>query len=405
MKTREGRGIVIALCLAFAILISACGTLQIDTEPTASQIDAETVVPEEGPTATPTQRVMTTPTWVIEEGDMATEAPAASDTAVVSGAVVEATADASSEIQSYTNAEYGFTFSYPSSWSLAEVNDADFVGPGSRSVQLSQGTVKLVIGYRQAGEEVAIGGSGAPAGELVARGSLDVLGQEVDRNVIVYEGEDKAVMYGQPGAPIAASGLEFAPRMDDFARMDYEETELSQSVQDDADFILSSLALIEAEEAGDETTAAADYDYSGWQSYTNETLGYSLMYPGQADIMGADRDKAVDFVGPIAGDDHWPWFMVQHFDSDFFRPPAGTDVRQWIAGSDIPYKAEAQETTIGGLPAVQLRVEPSPQAYGMDEYYVIDGDQLYKITILHAGGLEDWTLYDQFLQSIAFDSA
>ncbi|MDX1409452.1 MAG: hypothetical protein R3330_14995, partial [Saprospiraceae bacterium] len=137
----------------------------------------------------------------------------------------------------------------------------------------------------------------------------------------------------------------------------------------------------------------------------NETLGYSLMYPGQADVMGADRDKAVEFVGPIVGDEHWPWFMVQHFDSEFFRPPAGTDVRQWIADSDLPYKDEAQETTIGGLPAVHLRVEASPQAYGMDEYYVIDGDQLFKIAILHAGGQQDWMIYDQFLLSIDFGSA
>lgn len=401
MKNREGRGIVIALGLAITILISACGTLQIDTEPTASQIDAGTGVLERDPAATTTQQVELTLTLVNEEVDMAMEAPAASDTTVVSGTV----ADSSAEILSYTNDEYGFTLSYPPGWAVAEVNDADFVGPGSRSVQLSQGEVTLVIGYRQAGEEVALGGSGAPAGDFVVRGSVDMLGQEVDRHVLVYEGEDKAVMYGQPGTPIAAGGLEFAPRMDDFAQMDYEEIELSQSAQEDADFILSSLAIIEAEEGGDETATAADYDYSGWQSYANETLGYSLMYPGQADIMGADRDKAVDFVGPVVGDDHWPWFMVQHFDSDFFRPPAGTDVRQWIDDSDIPYKAEARETTIGGLPAVQWHVEASPQAYGMDEYYVIDGDQLYKITILHAGGLEDWTLYDQFLQSIAFGSA
>ena len=38
----------------------------------------------------------------------------------------------------------------------------------------------------------------------------------------------------------------------------------------------------------------------------------------------------------------------------------------------------------------------------MDEYYVIAGDQLFKITILHTGGLQDWDLYEQFLASITF---
>jgi hypothetical protein len=159
----------------------------------------------------------------------------------------------------------------------------------------------------------------------------------------------------------------------------------------------------EAEVADAEAPAdATDYDYSNWLPYANETLGYTLMVPEQTDVMGANRDAAVEFVGPIVGDDHWPWFMVQHFDSEFFRPPAGTDVQLWVDDSDIPYKDEIQETTIGGLPAVHLQVAPSPQAYGMDEYYVIAGDQLFKITILHTGGLQDWALYDQFLTSITF---
>ncbi|UCG24370.1 MAG: hypothetical protein JSW55_19990 [Chloroflexota bacterium] len=154
--------------------------------------------------------------------------------------------------------------------------------------------------------------------------------------------------------------------------------------------------------AAEAPTDAVAYDYTGWLPYANETLGYSLMYPGQADIMGANRDEAVEFVGPIVGDDHWPWLFVQHFNSEFYSPPAGTDVRQWIADSNISYKAIAQDTTIGGLPAVRLPVERSQQAYAMDEYYVIDGDQLYKITILHAADMQDWELYEQFLASISF---
>ena len=94
-----------------------------------------------------------------------------------------------------------------------------------------------------------------------------------------------------------------------------------ETLFEDAAMIVSSLTIIEAEGDADKTTSAANYDYTGWQSYANETLGYSLMYPGQADVMGADRDKSVEFVGPIVGDDHWPWFSIQHFDSEFFRPP------------------------------------------------------------------------------------
>lgn len=144
-------------------------------------------------------------------------------------------------------------------------------------------------------------------------------------------------------------------------------------------------------------------DYSGWVSYTNGAVGYSLMYPGEAEISESNHEEMVEFVGPMVDNEHWPWFSVQHFDSEFFRPPAGTDVRGWLAESSIPYEPLEEEVAIGGLRAVRFVFEASPQAYARDDYYVINGDQLFLISILHAGGLQDWALYNQFLQSITFE--
>jgi hypothetical protein len=148
-----------------------------------------------------------------------------------------------------------------------------------------------------------------------------------------------------------------------------------------------------------------EHDYKGWQLYTNETLGYLLMYPGNADVMGANQNEAVEFVGPLVDNEHYPWLSVQHFGSEFFSPPARTDVHQWIADSNIPYEPLEQDVTIGGLPAVRFVFEASPQAYGRDDYYVINGDQLFLISILHTGNLQDWGLYEKFLQSITFEPA
>lgn len=150
-----------------------------------------------------------------------------------------------------------------------------------------------------------------------------------------------------------------------------------------------------------DTADSAGLDYSGWQSYTNDTIGYSLMVPGQADVMGGNVDESVQFVGPLVEGEHWPWFFVDHYDSAFFHPPAGTELRQWLTDS-IPYEPLEEDANIGGLPAVHFTFEASPQAYGRDEYYLVHGDQLIKITILHAGGLQDWSLYDQFLQGFTF---
>jgi hypothetical protein len=63
------------------------------------------------------------------------------------------------------------------------------------------------------------------------------------------------------------------------------------------------------------------------------------------------------------------------------------------------------DVTIGGLPAVRFVFEASPMAYGRDDYYVINGDQLFLISILHTGNLQDWSLYEKFLQSITFEPA
>jgi hypothetical protein len=61
---------------------------------------------------------------------------------------------------------------------------------------------------------------------------------------LVFEGKDKAVFYGwEPGSSIGAGWKVFAPRLLDFARVDYSAIELSQELQDEADLILGSLEV------------------------------------------------------------------------------------------------------------------------------------------------------------------
>ena len=39
----------------------------------------------------------------------------------------------------------------------------------------------------------------------------------------------------------------------------------------------------------------------------------------------------------------------------------------------------------------------------LDEFFLIQGDQLFRILILHNGGQEDWSLYNAFLDSLTFE--
>jgi hypothetical protein len=155
-------------------------------------------------------------------------------------------------------------------------------------------------------------------------------------------------------------------------------------------------------EVTEQAVEVVEYDYEGWETYTSEKFGYTLRYPAECAVMGADPDASVQFVGPVVGDEHWPWFFVDHYDSDFYRPPAGTDVDQWIADSGMPYEEIGPEVKVAGLPTVHTVYKGGPGAYDSDDYYFIRGDQLFRISILHAGGKQDWELYDQFLRSFTF---
>ncbi len=151
---------------------------------------------------------------------------------------------------------------------------------------------------------------------------------------------------------------------------------------------------------GDAESPVVD-EYEGWETYTNEMFGYTLKYPGDAEIIGADLDATVDFLGPLVDNERWPWLTVSHLDGDFYHPPAGADIYEWVTES-IPYDEIGPDYNVAGIPTVHLVDERSPQAYASDRYYFVKDGQLFVIMVLHAGDQEDWDLYNKFLKSFTF---
>jgi putative hemolysin len=145
--------------------------------------------------------------------------------------------------------------------------------------------------------------------------------------------------------------------------------------------------------------ASAEAGYEGWKPYLNETFGYALWYPGGCTVMGANLDESIQFVGPLVDDEHWPVLTVSHRNCDFCRPPVGTDVGKWLDDVGIAYDEIVE---IAGFPAAHFRQDTGPGAYPSDGYYFIRGDQLFFVSILHAGWQEDWELYNKFLQCFTF---
>jgi hypothetical protein len=137
--------------------------------------------------------------------------------------------------------------------------------------------------------------------------------------------------------------------------------------------------------------------YEGWKPYLNADLGYAVWYPGECIVMGNNLNEDVQFAGQEC-----PVFIVSHYDSEFYHPPAGVDLEQWLADHNVAYDAIDTESEIAGLPAVHLTQEAGPGWSVSDEYYFIRGDQLFRIYILPAGDQQEWDLYNKFLQSFSF---
>lgn len=144
------------------------------------------------------------------------------------------------------------------------------------------------------------------------------------------------------------------------------------------------------------------YDYQDWKSYTSAKFGYTFWYPGKCEVVGEDLDELVEIACPEEGGERWPCLSISHYDSAFYRPPAETDLYEWIVESGPSYDEIDPGEEVAGISTVRLRTNATPQAYAFDEYFFVHEGQLFRVTILHCGGREDWDLYDQFLEGIAF---
>jgi hypothetical protein len=138
----------------------------------------------------------------------------------------------------YTDPHYRFEFQYPTTWEL------DLRESHPNHIYLSKDTFILVVGYRWDIEQVFIGRTGVAAGEIETRNTISFLEEELTRDVLVYEGKDKAVLY-EYAREFPIGNLVFYLSLDDIQSGPYEEVEIPESIQDEVDRILESFDLIE----------------------------------------------------------------------------------------------------------------------------------------------------------------
>ncbi|UCG25949.1 MAG: hypothetical protein JSW55_08190, partial [Chloroflexota bacterium] len=144
MKTKMNKRMDLLLLMVLVFILSACGTLKIDAETAASQIEpAATATPITRPAPTPgeamataTQIVEAIPTQAIEITTIVTIEPASSEVAVKATAGPFVLVD-------YNDEQTGISFYYPAGWTLEEE---------ANTYLFHNGTLTLHVKYRMDGE-------------------------------------------------------------------------------------------------------------------------------------------------------------------------------------------------------------------------------------------------------------
>jgi hypothetical protein len=145
---------------------------------------------------------------------------------------------------SYVNTDYGFSFRYPITWTIEEVPAReDERGTWASSVKLTQGTLRLVVQYMRTTEDVLLEG-GFGAGDVVDRGTVTFMGQQVPKQALVFEGQTKAVFCASE-----VGELVFRVQLDDDPGegVDYGTIDLPEPVQAEVDVILGSFEPVLSE--------------------------------------------------------------------------------------------------------------------------------------------------------------
>ena len=180
-----------------------------------------------------------------------------------------------------------------------------------------------------------------------------------------------------------------------------------QDMEDSFRFLTdTSIATASESETSDEPD---DYDTTGWKTYTNETMGYSLMIPADTEIVSRDHKYQVAFIGPEVDGKPLFQFIIDHNvanlpeDANFMQ-----DLIEWqlayLDSLDIDPEGMIEEVVIAGEPAIRTRHPGTSSEFDQprDDYHFMRGDLMFGISI-SIYSLENEDLNNQILASLTFD--
>ncbi len=130
----------------------------------------------------------------------------------------------------YVNEDYGFVFRFPTTWTLEEA--------GETMVMLTQDGLRLAIAF-QAPDSNPPKLGGLPSGELKTVGTMAFMGEEIDKQAVVYKGKVKVLL-----CEAKAGDIQFVFRLDDVIAADYEAVEIPEAAEQEIATIIASLELV-----------------------------------------------------------------------------------------------------------------------------------------------------------------
>jgi hypothetical protein len=138
----------------------------------------------------------------------------------------------------YTQSAYGFSFRYPCNWEVVtkwDVTSVIWLRAKERP------DLELTVGFRRPDETAIIQRTGVGGGELETQGTAYFLGRELSRDVLVYEGKVKGVLYNM-ALEIDVDGLIFTLSLDD-RTAGYDAGEISPAEQAVGDQVVGTFLL------------------------------------------------------------------------------------------------------------------------------------------------------------------
>jgi hypothetical protein len=144
----------------------------------------------------------------------------------------------------YSNDKYHFSVLFPEYWEVSEALTPSLESNFLILSPKSDPDVQLILGFKWADEERRIERTGVPAGEVISEGTLEILGQDITRDVLLYEGKTKAVLYNN-GMGIDVNGLIFTINLGvDSNKVSYETIDIPSTFQIESEEIITSLVIM-----------------------------------------------------------------------------------------------------------------------------------------------------------------